>query len=332
MSKYLLKISVALVSIVISYILIQLYVPSDIGVEQLEVQIPEGSTFRQALEVLYDNNLIRDKNIFLLIGRLTSKDKGIKAGFYEFSGRMSPWDVYQKLLSGKIIEHDITLLEGETIFDLAVKLHDKKIISKQAFEQIAVDKAILSKFKIDAPSLEGYLYPDTYKIPKGASIETILKLMINRMRAEFDEKLRKRAEELGLSENQVLTLASIIEREATVDEERAIISAVYHNRLKHRMPLQADPTAVYGVKSYKTKIYLKDLQTKTAYNTYVIKGLPPGPISAPSKKSIIAALYPADVNYLYFVAVGNGYHKFSRTYQEHLKTIKTLRAKREVSQ
>jgi UPF0755 protein len=154
--------------------------------------------------------------------------------------------------------------------------------------------------------------------------------MIDRMREKYSHELLARTEEIGMTERKVLTLASIIEKEAVVDSERPLISAVYHNRLKKNMLLQADPTAIYGIKSSREKITSKDLQRKTLYNTYVIKGLPPGPIASPGIKSIIAALYPAVVPYVYFVSNNDGSHQFSVTAKEHLAAVKSYREKKQI--
>lgn len=311
----------------ILYVLIQLFVPSDIGSTQVEVQVPEGSTFKQALNVLYENSLIRDKNLFLLIGKLSGQDRRIRAGYYAFWGHMSPLDVYLRLLSGKIIEYDFTVIEGDSLPEIGKKLAASKIMTAEKFEKLTTDKNFMGSLKIEAPSLEGYLYPQTYKFPKGAQPEAVIKLMVNKLREEFSDDLQKKAKKMGWSENEVLTLASIIEREAVTEGERTLISAVYHNRIKKGMPLQADPTAVYGVKSYRKKITRDDLKKKTRYNTYVIKGLPPGPIASPGIRSIIAALHPADVGYLYFVAQGDGSHYFSKTMAEHVSATRKLRVK-----
>ena len=152
--------------------------------------------------------------------------------------------------------------------------------------------------------------------------------MIARMREKYTDKLAARAQELGMTRNQVLTLASIIEKEAVIDSERSVISAVYHNRLRKNMQLQADPTAIYGVKSSKERITLNDLKRKTAYNTYAIKGLPPGPIASPGLKSIVAALYPANVSYLYFVSQDDRSHRFAETEKEHAENVRLYRAKK----
>ena len=195
---------------------------------------------------------------------------------------------------------------------------------------ISKDREFLSSYKIEAPSIEGFIFPDTYMIAKGVKAEDALGIMIDRMREKYSGKLSAEAEKMGMTETEVLTLASIIEKEAVVDSERPLISAVYHNRLHKQMLLQADPTSIYGIKSSKEKITKADLQRKTPYNTYVINGLPPGPIASPGLKSIIAALSPANVPYLYFVSNNDGTHIFSVTLSQHAEAVKAYRDKKKL--
>lgn len=319
-----------LVFLYLTYISIEFLVPLPTGTRTSEIQIPQGATFRQAVEILEKENLIRDKNIFLFIGRLTGLHRKIRAGYYSITGSMNPLNVLILLKNGQIIEYDITVVEGDSLIEIGEKLAEKNIVDRQTFRKIAGDGDFLKSFNIDAPSIEGYLFPDTYKMPKGIEPENALAMLVNSMRAKYSAKLRERAAELGLTENEVLTLASIIEKEAIINSERPLISAVYHNRLKKRMPLQADPTAIYGIKSSKERITMSDLKRKTPYNTYVIKGLPPGPIASPGIKSIEAALYPADERYLYFVSNNDGTHQFSVTSEEHITAVKAYREMRKI--
>jgi UPF0755 protein len=312
------------------YIAVQLFVPSNIGNISIEIHIPEGATYREAIEILAKNRLLRDKNLFLIIGKITSVDRRVRAGYYSFWGNMSPYEIFRKLIEGRIIESDVTVVEGDTLLEIGKKLEDKKIMSLDEFMSLSTDRDFLRSLDIKASSLEGYLYPETYRIPKGSKPKAVLTLMVNMLRNHYSDILISRMEELNWSENQVLTLASIIEKEAVVDEERPLISAVYHNRLRIGMPLQADPTAIYGIKSYRSKITREDLKNKTHYNTYIIKGLPPGPICSPGIRSINAALFPADVPYLYFVSKRDGTHYFSRNLSEHIEAIKKVSAQREI--
>ena len=310
----------------------QLFAPLPIGNKTVEIQIPKGSTFRQAAEIFSQDNVIRNKTFFLVIGRLTGTDRKIRAGYYSIYKSMNLLDLFDVLRKGQIIEYAITIVEGDSLREISQKLEDKDIVSKDDFMELATDEDYLSSYDIHAPSLEGYLFPDTYRIPKGMDPDEVIGMMINKMREKFSGKLRARAAELGLSERAVLTLASIIEKEAVKDEDRPLISAVYQNRLKKNMLLQADPTAIYGVKSSREKITYNDLKRKTKYNTYIIKGLPPGPIASPGLKSIIAALYPAKVPYLYFVSNNDGTHHFSVTAREHLAAVRVYREKRQMDE
>jgi len=308
------------------YVGSELLVPSDIGNNNMEVEIPEGATYKQAINILYSNNLIRDKNIFLVLGRLTGLDRRIRYGFYSFWGRMSPYQVFKRLKEGKIIEYEVTIVEGDSLLEIGDKLASNKIISEEVFNRLARDSNFLKSLNVDAPSLEGYIFPQTYRIPKGLNPKTVLKGMVDLLRKSYTDDMMEQAKKMNWDENKVLILASIIEKEAVTDEERPIISAVYHNRIKKGMPLQADPTAIYGLKSSKFKITKDDLKKKTDYNTYVIKGLPPGPIASPGIKSIAAALHPANVPYLYFVSQNNGTHYFSKTLGEHNAAIRRIRS------
>lgn len=310
------------------YAAAELFLPAGQVGRNLEIEIPKGTTFRQAVELLQGQNLIRDRRIFLIMGRLTATDRKIRAGFYSLWSGMRPFELLTILLKGKIVEYEVKILEGDSLLEIADAFAKTGIIAPVEFMQLTEDRDLLAYHDISAPSVEGYIFPDTYTIPKGMNAEDALNTMITRMREKYTDKLAARAQELGMTKNQVLTLASIIEKEAVIDSERSVISAVYHNRLRKNMQLQADPTAIYGVKSSKERITLNDLKRKTAYNTYAIKGLPPGPIASPGLKSIVAALYPDNVSYLYFVAQDDRSHRFAETEKEHAENVRLYRAKK----
>ncbi len=307
------------------YAAIELFMPVQTSNKNMEIEVPKGATFRQAVEILRSQNLIRDKRIFLVFGRLTGVDRRIRAGFYSLWTGMNPLEILKVLRKGKIIEYEVKILEGDSLLEITSAFVKTGIISSEEFMELARDSDFLATYDIKAPSIEGYIYPDTYFIPKGMKAEEALDIMISKMREKLTDKVNARTQELGMTKNLVLTLASIIEKEAVVDSERELISAVYHNRLRKKMLLQADPTTIYGVKSSKERITLADLKRKTAYNTYVNKGLPPGPIASPSIKSIMAALYPANVPYIYFVAQDDRSHRFSETAAQHEEAVKRYR-------
>lgn len=330
MKKNIVIITAGILLLWCTYIAIEFLMPLPIGNRNIEIEVPEGATFRQAVEIFSKEGLIRDKSLFLLIGIISGLDRKIRAGYYSIYGSVSPLDILKMLKNGQIIEYEVTIVEGDSLREIAEKLSEKDIISIEDFMKLSSDKDFLDFYNIDAPTFEGYLFPDTYKIPKGMEPDDVIGMMISRMREEYSDELQQRASEIGFSEKDVLTLASIIEKEAETDKERPIISAVYHNRLKRRIPLQADPTAIYGIKSFGEGITARDLRRKTPYNTYMIKGLPKGPICSPGIKSIIAALYPADVPYMYFVSNNDGTHHFSVTAEEHEAAVKLYREKKEI--
>jgi UPF0755 protein len=325
MKKNILLMFSATLLIFLLYAATEFFLPVQTGNKNVEIEIPQGATFRQAVEILAGQNLIRDKRVFLIVGRLTGADRKIRAGFYSLWTGKSPAEILKALRMGRIIEYEVKILEGDSLLEISEAFAKTGIITPEKFMDLAYDRNFLSSYTINAPSIEGYLFPDTYFIPKGMKAEEALDTMISRMREKFTDKLTARAQELGMTENQVLTLASIIEKEAIVDSERGLISAVYHNRLRKKMPLQADPTAIYGIKSSKERITLSDLKQKTPYNTYVIKGLPPGPIASPGLKSIVSALYPENVPYIYFVSQDDRTHRFSQTAVQHAEAVRQYR-------
>jgi UPF0755 protein len=284
-----------------------------------EVMIPEGATYSRGIEILMNEDIIRNRFIFHMLGRITNVDTNLKPGYYQMNTSMSPWSVFSRLKKGMIVQHSITIPEGSDLESIRLKLVNTGLLSEESWE-LVYDRQFLMSMGINAPSLEGYFYPDTYSFAKGMKPENIFRIMVQRLREVLDQDLLARAIELGMSEREVLTLASIIEKEALYDRERPIISAVYHNRLKKNMRLQADPTVNYGVRKSGV-ITRHDLRRVTPYNTYVIHGLPPGPIASPGIRSIRAALFPSDVDYLYFVSKNNGTHHFSRTGKEHMEAV-----------
>lgn len=285
-----------------------------------EVRIPEGVTYTQGINILRKEGIIKNKYIFLLLGRITMTDRKLRAGYYNLNVSMSPWSVFNRLRKGMIVQYTITVPNGSILANIRLKFKNTGLIDDDSW-QLVYDRDFLDSLDIDAPSLEGYIYPDTYNFAKGTEPKNIFRIIVHRLREKFNQFLKDRAEELGMSEKEVLTLASIIENEALFNREKPIISAVYHNRLKKKMRLQADPTVTYGTKRRGKRIRWRDLRKATPYNTYVINGLPPGPISSPGIKSIKAALQPADVDYMYFVSKNDGTHHFSRTGEEHEKAV-----------
>jgi UPF0755 protein len=326
MAKNAVFVLVSIIVLVLIYSTLQMTVPRANIYPPIEVEIEKGMSFTEAVNLLKKQGLIQDENPFIALGRVTGLHRRLTPGYYMFFGKVSPWDVFKSLRYGLIITWEITVVEGNTLSDIRENMAEKGVMSGEKFDGLTSDHAFLAGLGIDAPSLEGYLYPDTYRIPKGAKPEEVLEMMVKRLREVYNADLMERTHELGLDELRVLTLASIIEKEAVIDRERPIISAVYHNRLRKGMPLQADPTAIYGIKPQSAGITLSDIKRKSEYNTYYIKGLPPGPIASPGIKSIRAALHPANVPYLFFVSNNDGTHTFSVTLEEHLEAVEAYKS------
>lgn len=293
--------------------------------ENTEVYIPKGSSFSSIASIFKEKGIIGNELIFKIAGRALGIEKRARAGYYLITPNMNLLELLEKLLEGKVLDYSFTVVEGDSLFEIAERLNKINPDYGQKLLQLSKDKNFIKSQNIDAPSLEGYLFPATYSIPKGMDIEEILSMMIKKFWSVYDENLKNKTKEIGWTVNEVVTLASIIEKEAKIEEEKPIISAVYHNRLKIGMPLQADPTAIYGIKRYREGVTKRDLLNRTPYNTYIIKGLPPGPIASPSLSSILAALNPSKVPYLYFVAKGDGSHEFSVDYNRHLSVINEIR-------
>lgn len=306
---------------------IALFVPPTKEKNWKEVQVSEGMSFKAIASALKKEGIIRYKGYFEIFGRLQGISRKVRVGYYGLGTHMSMWEVLEALRKGRIIEYEVVVPEGYNLYQIGWTLTGTPLSSNPSdFIRIAKDKDFARFLGVEADSLEGYLFPDTYYLPKGITMHDIVKRMVQRHKEVFTDSLRKRAAELGFTEHQIITLASIVEKEAKVAAERKLVSAVYHNRLKIGMRLQADPTAVYGTKAWVTNVSRKDLQRRSPYNTYLIKGLPPGPIANPGEGAILAALYPENVDYLFFVAQGDGSHHFSKEYEAHTRAVNRYHA------
>jgi UPF0755 protein len=282
------------------------------------VDIPDGSTFRQVAALVERERLIPSRLGFLLLGRLTLADRRILPGEYALHGGMAPREILAKLLAGQVVLHPVTIPEGFTVAQIAALLEERGLTNAKEFLALAQDREfILSALQLDVPNLEGYLFPDTYHFSRHARAKEMITTMMDRFWQTFTPEWRVRAQDIRMTVHQVLTLASVIEKETGADGERELIASVFHNRLLKRIPLQSDPTVIYGMTSFDGNLRRRDLEKTTPYNTYRVAGLPPGPIANPGAHSIRATLYPASTTYLYFVSKNNGTHQFSSTLTEH---------------
>lgn len=305
-----------------------LTVPPNTEATERIVLIPSGTTLRGIAEMLQEASVISDKNLFMILARFYREGKSMKAGEYQFTTSMLPTEVLTKLQDGKIYFRTATIPEGYTIRQIAVLLADQGFVDKEEFLALAFNAELAAEFNIEAESLEGYLFPDTYYIHRGMGAKTIIQEMVEEFWQVMTPDLQQEITQKGFTIHEIVTLASIVEKEARVAEERDFISAVYHNRLKINMKLDSDPTVIYGIENFDGNLTKTDLQTDTPYNTYRRRGLPPGPIANPGEPSILAAVRPAEVKYLYFVARNDGTHHFSTNYKEHLRAVREYQKNR----
>ena len=292
------------------------------------VIINSGQGFKSFSEKLHKDGIIKDLYKFNLFARIKGYDKKVKAGEYILSPSMTPYKILQILVAGKVYLHKITIPEGYNIRQIASITAKAGLCAETEFIGSATDSSFVQNEGIDAETFEGYLFPDTYFFSKDVSPGKIISTMVKKFRSVFTSTFKEQTKKLGLSIHQILTLASIIEKETGDPEERFVISSVFHNRLKKKMRLESDPTVIYGIKGFDGNIKKRHLGTSTPYNTYKIKGLPPGPIANPGIKAIEAALFPADTDFLYFVSKKDNTHMFSTNIREHNKAVRKYQLRR----
>jgi UPF0755 protein len=295
--------------------------PADTSAKIFEVA-PQ-STFKGIAKELERQGFIRSHWSIVAFAKIRGQDTSIKAGEYELSPSMMPSDILEKMASGKMFLRKITLKEGESMWEIGPDLEQQNILPRIEFEKLLSDPSLVHELGIEGPSLEGYLFPETYQFPRNTPAKKIVAAMYEQLQKRWLPEWDERLKELSMTKHQVLTLASIVEKESGSADEQPIISSVFYNRLKKGMKLQADPTVIYGIQNFNGNITKEDLQTPTPYNTYVITGLPPGPIANPGLSAIKATLYPATTDYLYFVANGQGGHIFSETLDAHNDSVNT---------
>jgi UPF0755 protein len=293
--------------------------------DQKTVVVERGMAVREIADRLAAEKIIPSAGQFTLLSRLLGLENRLQAGRYLLPAGSRPLNVIRILSRGGVTSQMVTIPEGLTIGQTAALLERESGVDAGRFVALANDPELAGQYSIPAGSLEGYLFPDTYGLYWGMTAGEVIEVLFSRFRQIYTAEMDHRAAQLGLSRHEVITLASLIEEEARVADERPLVSAVYHNRLKERMLLQCDPTVIYALGGKRTPLTRDDLQVDSPYNTYRHPGLPPGPISNPGQASIRAALYPADADYLYFVARGDGSHHFSRTSREHINAIRRIR-------
>ncbi|MCC7431623.1 endolytic transglycosylase MltG [bacterium] len=304
------------------------------GESEKIITIPKGVSVEKITEILTENRIVEEPFWFKFAVKLSESQSKLKAGVFKFKQGKTNKELIDLLVDGKQVLKKITIPEGLTYKEIAEIFSREFSFNSGEFVRLCEDVEFLEELEIKQSSVEGYLLPETYFFPPSLTEKEAIKFLVSSFNDFWEENFPhgKTDTTVVLNRNQLLTLASLVEGEAILDEERAKIASVYLNRLKKGMKLQADPTVQYLLEGKPRRLLFKDLEIDSPYNTYLYEGLPPAPINNPGKKSILASLNPAEVSYLFFVAVGNGSHTFSNNFNEHLQAkSKFDKVRREVS-
>jgi UPF0755 protein len=293
--------------------------------EPVFFQVEKGKSARAIALSLKDHGLIRNKESFLAAYRLFFFPKSLKAGEYRFAAPLSMRAVLEALAQGRVYLQPVTIAEGLTGQEMAVLLDEKGVVPADEFLSEFERPGLIASWDSEATDLEGYLSPNTYQFTRNSAAAEVVARMVNQFKSVFSREWRRRAADMGWSVRRVVILASLVEKETSRPEERKLISAVFHNRINIGMKLDCDPTIIYALKRaghFDGDLRFRDMKLDSPYNTYLHRGLPPGPICNPSRESIEAALYPAAEPYLYFVSKGDGWHNFSVNYRDHRQAVR----------
>jgi UPF0755 protein len=298
--------------------------------ETVEIVVPAGAGAHAIGRELRDRGLVRSPRLFALAARLRGVEGSLKSGHYRIPGDLGWGGILDMLARGEVVTFPLTVPEGLTLRELAPRIAVATDVEVDSVIRLATDSVFVHELGVPGPTLEGYLFPETYRFAEGLAPADVLREMVERYQAFWSPGRRARLDSLPLTEKELVTLASIVEEEAQVDEERPIIAGVYTNRLERGMLLQADPTVQYALGEPKSRLLYADIDRVAdhPYNTYTHGGLPPGPISSPGEASLDAALHPADVPFLFFVARPDGSHVFTQTNREHVNARNRIRRER----
>jgi UPF0755 protein len=307
--------------------------PVSIGDESSIVfEVERGQGVSQVARALEAAGLVRDARFVVLLARLRGWQSQLQAGEYDLAAGMAPSEILQRIISGRVRTYKTVLPEGLRASEIAARLEQAGLTRAEAFMALVEDPEFTQSLGIDADSLEGYLYPETYEIPRDLAPEALAELLVRQFEQTW-RRIEPRAREQKLSRHEIVTLASIVEKETSAPEERPLIAAVFLNRMQRGMRLETDPTVIYGIEGFDGNLRRRDLEdSSNRYNTYRIAGLPPGPIANPGAEALRAVVEPAETDYLYFVSRNDGTHHFSRSYREHANAVNRYQKRRKRSQ
>jgi UPF0755 protein len=330
--KYLVSFVMLLVVILMGRAVIVVFVPGGSADRPVVVDVPPGTPFVRVARELQDKGLIASALEFRIYAKLAGTQDSVKVGEYALDGDMNFIEIMERLSSGRGILHPVTIPEGFNIYEIAQRIDESGLLGRDEFLRTVKDPALVKELLGESrPSLEGYLFPETYQITKYSTSGELVRSMVRRFFEVYNTAVEPNAR-IKMPRHDIVILASIIEKETGAPEERGLISSVFHNRLQKNMLLQTDPTVLYGIleqtKVMKNNITKEDLQTPSRYNTYTQRGLPFGPIANPGAAALLAAVQPETSDYLFFVSRNDGTHVFSRTYADHNKGVREFQLDR----
>jgi len=306
------------------------FLVSPAGIDKAEeiFVVKKGSGLNTIAAQLEERGLIKGNNLFMLWAYVKGGARDIKAGEYSFNRSMPPVKILHMLTSGAVKTYSFTIPEGFTYAQIADLLESKNLVNKGDFLHLGRSSELVAAYGVDGTSLEGYLFPDTYEITRDMGSRELIDLMVHRFWEVFDPLTR--GQKLAMPVKDIVTLASIVEKETGLAEERPVIASVFLNRLRKRMRLESDPTVIYGLEDFGGNLTRRDLRAPSPYNTYVHHGIPPGPIANPGREALKAVINPAETDYLYFVSKNDGSHHFSSTLKEHNRAVAKYQKRRRI--
>jgi UPF0755 protein len=297
--------------------------------EPQDFVIARGDAYGAVAERLEANGLIQNAFVWKLLGRREGLTGQLKVGEYELSPSMRAEQILEVLTLGRVKTYTVTIPEGSRATDIATRLEAAGLADAESFLQVVNNPDVAHRLNVQGEGLEGYLYPDTYRLPRSLPPLEIARTMTRQFESVWSQQIAALAKQSTLSKPEIVTLASIVEKETAAPEERPLIAAVFLNRMKKRMRLETDPTVIYGIEDFDGNLRKRDLRNASnSYNTYRIVGLPPGPIASPGAEALLAVVEPAETEYLYFVSRNDGTHHFSATYKEHVNAVNRYQRRR----